>query len=38
MAIDKMNMFDRGAGLNPFLLLDGYGSWFELDFLSYIHA
>jgi hypothetical protein len=38
MAIDKLNVFDRGTGLNPFLLLDGHGSRFELDFLSYIHA
>jgi hypothetical protein len=38
MAIDQLNVFDRGTGLNPFLLLDGHGSRFELDFLSYIHV
>jgi hypothetical protein len=38
MAIDNLNVFDHGTGLNPFLLLDGHGSQFELDFLSYIHA
>jgi hypothetical protein len=38
MAIDKLNIFDCGTGLNPFLLLDGHGSQFELDFLSYIHS
>ncbi len=38
MAIDKLSVFDHGTGLNPIVLLDGYGSQFELDFQSYIHA
>ncbi len=38
MAINRLNVFDRSTGLNPFLLLDGHGSRFELDFLSYSHA
>ena len=38
-AIDQLNVFDRSAtGLNPFLLLDGHGSRFELDFLQYINS
>ena len=37
-AIDQLNVFDHTiTGLNPFLLLDGHGSQFELEFLSYIH-
>jgi len=37
-AIDRLEVFDREeAGLNPFLLLDGHGSRFELDFLNYIN-
>ena len=31
-AIDMLGVFDRSTGLNPFLLLDGHGSRFELDF------
>jgi hypothetical protein len=38
-AIDRLDIFDRsGTGLNPFLLLDGHGSRFELDFLQYINS
>jgi hypothetical protein len=37
VAIDKLEVFDHLTGLNPFLRLDGHGSHFELDFLSYIH-
>jgi len=37
--IDEVGVFDReGTGLNPFLLLDGHGSRFELDFLDYINT
>ena len=36
-AIDKAKVFDRSVGLNPFLLLDGHNSRFELEFLQYIH-
>jgi len=36
--IDDLQVFDRTTtGLNPFLLLDGHGSQFELDFLEYIN-
>jgi hypothetical protein len=34
--MDKLNIFDRSDGVNPFLLLDGHGSRFELPFLEYI--
>jgi hypothetical protein len=37
-AIDATNVFDRTTGLNPFLLLDGHGSRFELDFLTYVNS
>jgi len=37
-AIDELQVFDRSTGLNPFLLLDGHGSRFELEFLEYIHT
>lgn len=37
-AIDNLSVFDRSTGLNPFLLLDGHGSRFELEFLKYIHT
>ncbi len=37
-AINKLQVFDRVTGLNPFLLLDGHGSQFELEFLEYIHT
>jgi len=36
-AIDDLNVFDRSIGLNPFLLLDGHGSRFELEYLEYIN-
>jgi hypothetical protein len=36
-AIDTLGVFDHSTGLNPFLLLDGHTSQFELDFLTYIH-
>jgi hypothetical protein len=36
-AVDKLDVFDQLNGLNPFLLLDGHGSRFELEFLEYIH-
>jgi hypothetical protein len=34
--MDKLNIFHRSYGVNPFLLLDGHGSRFELPFLEYI--
>jgi len=37
-AMDSLQVFDRSTGLNPFLLLDGHGSRFELDFLEYINS
>jgi hypothetical protein len=38
-AIDTLNVFDHnGTGLNPFLLLDGHGSRFDLEFLEYINS
>jgi hypothetical protein len=36
-AVYKLDVFDRSNGLNPFLLLDGHGSRFELEFVEYIH-
>jgi len=33
--IDKHEAFDRSNGIPPFLLLDGHGSQFQLDFLEY---
>jgi len=32
-----LDVFDRSTGLNPFLILDGHGSRFELEFLEYIN-
>jgi hypothetical protein len=32
--MDVSECFDRSDGINPFLLLDGYGSRFELPFLN----
>jgi len=32
-----LDVFDRSTGLNPFLILDGHGSQFELEFLEYIN-
>jgi hypothetical protein len=37
-AMDSLKLFDRTSGLNLFLLLDGHGSHFELEFLEYINA
>jgi hypothetical protein len=37
-AMDKLQLFDRSDGVDPFLLLDGHGSRFELPFLSYVHS
>ncbi len=34
--MDDLNLFDRQDGINPFLLLDGHGSRFELPFLEYV--
>jgi hypothetical protein len=37
--IDSLQVFDReNSGLNPFLILDGHGSRFDLEFLKYINA
>jgi hypothetical protein len=36
--IDEKEVFDRTTGLAPFLLLDGHGSRFELEFLEYINC
>jgi hypothetical protein len=36
--LDELEVFDRSTGLNPFLILDGHGSRFELDFLEYINT
>jgi hypothetical protein len=36
--IDDLEVFDRSDGVNPFLLLDGHGSRFEIDFLEYINS
>jgi len=36
--IDDKQVFDCSTGLNPFLLLDGHGSHFELEFLEYINC
>jgi hypothetical protein len=35
--LDELNVFNRESGLNPFLILDGHGSRFELEFLEYIN-
>lgn len=35
--IDSFNVFDRDNGFDPFLVLDGHHSRFELPFLKYIH-
>jgi hypothetical protein len=32
--IDNHKVYDRSTGLDPFLILDGHGSRFELDFLE----
>jgi len=36
--IDDKQVFNCSTGLNPFLLLDGHGSHFELEFLEYINC
>lgn len=36
--IDELNVFDRSDGVPPFLLLDGHGSRFDLQFLEYINS
>jgi len=36
--IDTKEVFNRSTGLNPFLLLDGHGSRFDLEFLEYINS
>jgi hypothetical protein len=36
--IEDKQVFNRSTGLNPFLLLDGHGSHFELEFLEYINC
>jgi len=37
-SMDALQLFDRSTGLNPFLLLDGHGSRFELEYLEYINS
>jgi hypothetical protein len=37
-AIDGVEVFNHTTGLNPFLLLDGHGSHFKLEFLKYINT
>ena len=34
--LDHIEVFDHFSGQNPFLLLDGHGSQFELLFLRYV--
>jgi hypothetical protein len=36
--IDEKEVFDHTTGLAPFLLLDGHGSRFELEFSEYINS
>jgi hypothetical protein len=36
--IDTLQVFDRSDGEAPFLLLDGHGSCFDLQFLEYINS
>jgi hypothetical protein len=36
--LDELEVFDRSTGLNPFLILDGHGSRFELEFLEYVNT
>ena len=36
--LDHYKLFDRTEELYPFLLVDGHGSRFELEFLEYINA
>jgi hypothetical protein len=38
-AVDRSRVFDRSDGIPPFLLLDGHGSRFKLEFrLQYLHS
>ena len=34
--LDTLSVFDRSEGRKPFLLLDGYGSRFALNFVQYV--
>jgi hypothetical protein len=36
--IDEKEVFDCSTGLFPFLLLDGYGCRFNLEFLEYMNS
>mgnify|MGYP000085123147 CR=1 FL=1 len=36
--IDAREVFNQSMGLSSFLLLDGHGSRFDLEFLEYINA
>jgi hypothetical protein len=36
--MDVSEYVDRSDGINPFLLLGGHGSRFELPFVEYIHG
>ena len=36
--VDGLELFPREDGIQPFLLLDGHGSRFELEFLQYINS
>jgi hypothetical protein len=36
--MDDLELFDRSDGIDPFLLLDGHSSRFELPFVEYIHG
>jgi hypothetical protein len=36
--LDELNVFDCSDGIPPFLLLDGHGSCFDLEFLEYINS
>ncbi len=36
--IDGLKVFHQSTGLNPFLLLDGHESCFELEFLEYVNS
>ena len=35
--INKHEEFNQSDGISPFLLLDGHGSWFQLEFLEYVN-
>jgi hypothetical protein len=36
--MDDLELFDRSDDIDPFLLLDGHGSPFELPFVEYMHG